>query len=739
MKAKPIAFYALALVILLSLLASFSIGQSLSYQAAPNSSILKPTIMAPTFNCPSGIRVQSNVVYSSNTVLDSAVCAFNILVKKNVVLQTNGSAIYVFGTFTNNGTVENLNGGAGGGACGSGSACGNQDNGDNGAATYSFTSGNVGGSGGNSVSNGYGRSGAGGAGAGSTANGTSGQSGSNGGEYAGGGGGGADLGPYANSGGNGGGYIEIFSNRFINNGVISVAGQNGNGGDKWPGGGGGGGFVYIEITTENPNYAQIGTIDAQGGNAGSVASGSCGYFSAGAGAGGGGAGVVNITTESGISIDSSGVDVNGGLGSGTSGCPYGDNGGNGEFIHSTLPPVPPPSGCTGPGRAYSETGGYCVFINSTYITTPYPDALSGSLEPSNGYTSSQPTTANQLTYEEQNAQWLLTCPIAPNPLYTADYFNTSKPQFISGNRCLASTNPLSTAIIVNTTVFWSYHTIANSTTKLTILNPGVLTVANLGYSGSVQLMNLSYAISNIYNTVSYIFKQPTTTSESGLWTWTLEFVNFSKLTSGQISSLSQKNREFPKPGSTFPYLEYYNSTNGCLYNYTYSESVDFKGISNQKIPIPVNLPYEFPQRIVFQNGSVAETSSTAQAGTGCAQWLFWDGGVYGGTGCSFSVNEISNSATFYYANTIQPGGHGCVVGDCGGGNSYVYTTTNDIKYANDYLVATASYEGFGAIGQVSSHWAFCSSYVSWLAVVGWEDVYPLDGSSDPLSAKYIHK
>ena len=708
LKAKPIAFYALALVILLSLLASFSTGQSLSYQAAPNSSILKPPIMTPTFSCPSGIRAQSNVVYSSNTVLSSDVCAFNITVKKNVVLQTNGYAIYALSIFTNNGTVENRNGGAGGTAY---SDAGGHGNGANGPDTSTLTGSLAGGNGGapfyQSFSVGitlaWGSGGGGGGGANATGGYNSSHSGnSQGGAYGGGGGAGGAWFGGGNNGANGGGYIEIYANRFINNNLITASGRNASGSANWAGGGGGGGFIYIEITTSIPKYAVLGNIDVNGGNAAGVTHNSyCG------GGGGGGGGVIKITTNYGVlpkqtyqgsSPIHPGLTSFGGSNSAevnNAGCTNGNSGSDGEISIINLPPVPPPSGCTGPGRAYSEKGGYCVFINSTYLTTPYPDALSGSLEPSNGYTSSQPTTANQLTYEEQNAQWLLTCPIAPNPLYTADYFNTSKPRFISGNRCLASTNPLSTAIIVNTTVFWSYHTIANSTTKLTILNPGVLTVANLGYSGSVQLMNLSYAISNIYNTESYIFKQPTTTSESGLWTWTLEFVNFSKLTSSQISSLSQKNRKFPKSGSTFPYLEYYNSTNDCLYNYTYSESVDFKGISNQKIPIPVNLPYEFPQRIVFQNGSVAETSSTAQAGTGCAQWLFWDGGVYGGTGCSFSVNEVSDSATFYYANTIQPSGHGCTVGDCGGGNSYVYTTTNDIKYANDYLVATASYEGFG--------------------------------------------
>ncbi len=714
LKAQAAVFYVLAVVISLSLLASFSIGQSASYTPAANYSVIKPAIMSTTFSCPSGVSAQSSVVYSKNTKLSSDVCAYNILVKKGVVLQTNGHSIYALDTFTNNGIVENRDGGSGGSAY---SDLSGHGNGGNGPDTSTFTGPLTGGAGGApfyqsfslGVTLAWGSGGGGGGGANADGGYNSSHTGnSQGGDYGGGGGAGGAWAGGGNNGANGGGYLEIYAHRFINNNLITVAGHNASGSAAWAGGGGGGGFVYIEITSENPNYIVLGNIDVNGGNAAGVSHSSyCG------GGGGGGGGVIEITTEynvlapttyTGFSQNYPGLTASGGSNSNevnNAGCSNGYAGGDGEIAITNMPPVPPPSGCTGPGKVYKEKEGYCVFVNSTDITTPYPDALGGSLEPYQSYTSAQPTTANQLNYEDQNAQWLLTCPIAPNPLYTADYFNTSEPQFISGNRCLATTNPLNTNIEINTTVSWSYNTIANSTTKLIITNPGVLTVSNLGYSGSVQMMNSSYAISNIYNTESYIFKQPPSSTESGVWTWTLEFVNFSKLTSSQISSLSQPNRKFPKDGSTFPYLEYYNSTNDCLYNYTYSESVDFKGISNQKIPIPVNLPYELPQRIVFQNGSVAETSNTATAGTGCAQWLFWDGGIYGGNQCSFNNNIklVSNSAKFYYANTIQPGGNGCIAGNCQGHYSYVYTA-NDVvngvnKYANDYLVATASYEGFG--------------------------------------------
>ncbi len=393
------------------------VASNLAYAINGNATI-QPPKMAPTLSCS---NPASAATFRSNAVLNSQVCAYYVYVDSGVTLQTNGYSIYALTEFVNNGIVENLNGGSGGGSCGSGDFCGSSGNGDNGPDTSSLTSKVAGGSGGNSASNSFGRAGAGGAGAGNNSAGSSGQSGSNGGNWGGGGGGGACLGPCAASGGNGGGYIEIYANRFINNGVISTNGTNGNG-NNWPGGGGGGGYIYLYITASIPSYVKLGNINANGGNGGSV-SGGCGFGSAAGGAGGGGGGVVNISLES--SIVNSGlvsegtysnsysgsnyaINAEGGFGSSYSGCPSGTSGGSGKITINELSPTPTPSGCLGPGKNYTEKNGYCVFLNTTYITTKYPDALGGSLESSQGYTSSQPTTANQLSYDEQNAQWLLT-------------------------------------------------------------------------------------------------------------------------------------------------------------------------------------------------------------------------------------------------------------------------------------------------------------------------------------------
>ena len=709
--------YLLVQLLVFSFIAHFSFAQSLP-AAATNSNVISPAIMTATFSCPNGQSAQNTVTYSSGstTTLSSDVCAYNVIVNNNAVLETNGYTIYALESFTNNGIVENRNGGAGGGSY---SDAGGNGDGGTGPDTSGLTGSLSGGSGGSSNYQsglcilpgdcaGWGSGGAGGGGA--NANGGQRQSdpsgGSSGGDYGGGGGGGGAFGGGGNNGANGGGYIEIYANRFINNGLISVAGHNASGSAAWAGGGGGGGYVYILITTENPTYAVLGSIDANGGNAATVASSTyCG------GGGGGGGGVVKIKTEPGILSPNSytsaygSVSVVGGSASSDSaGCENGSPGGNGIIDITNAPPVPPPAGCSGPADSYHEKYGYCVFVNSASISTPYPDAIGGTLEPVQSYTSSSPTTANELSYEQQNAQWLITCPLVPNALATANYFSTATPQFISGDRCLASTAPLSTKIVVNTTVSWAYNSIANSTTNINIENPGRLSVSNLGYAGETQLMNSSYAVSNLYNTESYIFDSLPTSNESGVWTWTFEFVNFSKLSSGQIASLSQKQREFPKPGSTFPYLQYYNTSTDCLYNYTYTESVDFKSIGNEQIPVPVNLPSLLPYRIKFANGTVSGTSTAKRADTNCAQWLFWDGNPNAFPSLcnsNLGINLVSRSAAFYYANAIQPGGSGCNLyivsgGNCIGSKSFVYTANDVVNgvniYANDYIVATASWE-----------------------------------------------
>ncbi|MCL5680108.1 MAG: hypothetical protein M1465_02085 [Candidatus Marsarchaeota archaeon] len=99
--------YLLVQLLVFSFIAHFSFAQSLP-AAATNSNVISPAIMTATFSCPNGQSAQNTVTYSSGstTTLSSDVCAYNVIVNNNAVLETNGYTIYALESFTNNGIVE---------------------------------------------------------------------------------------------------------------------------------------------------------------------------------------------------------------------------------------------------------------------------------------------------------------------------------------------------------------------------------------------------------------------------------------------------------------------------------------------------------------------------------------------------------------------------------------------------------------------------------------------------------
>lgn len=65
-----------------------------------------------------------SITYSSNTTLTQDVYATDLTINASVVVSTAGHTIYVCGTFTNNGTIQNNGGNGGNGGTGSGGAAG---------------------------------------------------------------------------------------------------------------------------------------------------------------------------------------------------------------------------------------------------------------------------------------------------------------------------------------------------------------------------------------------------------------------------------------------------------------------------------------------------------------------------------------------------------------------------------------------------------------------------------------
>ncbi len=94
-----------------------------------------------------------------------------------------------------------------------------------------------------------------------------------------------------------------------------------------------------------------------------------------------------------------------------------------------------------------------------------------------------PVTTNVISYDSQNAQWLITCPKAPNPTDTLEYLNSPNTQFIAGDECLTNSTPLSSKVCLNVIVNWSDTILANVILNVSGTNLANLSVSNLAYSG----------------------------------------------------------------------------------------------------------------------------------------------------------------------------------------------------------------------------------------------------------------
>lgn len=149
--------------------------------------------------------------------------------------------------------------------------------------------------------------------------------------------------------------------------------------------------------------------------------------------------------------------------------------------------------------------GLCLFANVTYDKTDYtgvagngqiellntgglptqrePDTnatnytdVEKSLQPMQipaalpGQQSVVPLIQSVLQDNNQNGQWLITCPVEPDPQNSSLYFTTDSNSYIGGNRCLANTAPLITIISLYTSVAWTQFSPAFAYTNFAVTN-----------------------------------------------------------------------------------------------------------------------------------------------------------------------------------------------------------------------------------------------------------------------------
>ncbi|MDE1870874.1 MAG: hypothetical protein KGI06_01390 [Candidatus Micrarchaeota archaeon] len=222
--------------------------------------------------------------------------------------------------------------------------------------------------------------------------------------------------------------------------------------------------------------------------------------------------------------------------------------------------------------------GFCTYVNTTVVETDYTSfAGSGQITslPPISLQSPTPLIETVLSDNQQNGQWLITCPVTPNSANTQLYFTTSANSFIGGNRCLADITPLLTPINLYTFVWWTPFTVALADNYYTISNIANGWVYDIAYSGQTQTSGgAKYNISNGYSTESYIFDQVPSSTQHGLWSWSAKYVNLKKT---DLTKL-QFTQEYDNLQLVIPFV--------CIYNYNYKVTSAIASINNTNISVP---------------------------------------------------------------------------------------------------------------------------------------------------------
>lgn len=250
---------------------------------------------------------------------------------------------------------------------------------------------------------------------------------------------------------------------------------------------------------------------------------------------------------------------------------------------------------------------------STSVTTNFPQAMhsfvTGPVAAQKGVT---PVISTVLQNNLNNAQWLLTCPLAPNPSNTMEYFTGAPSSFIIGSLCLANGNPLTTTVTVQVPVSWSFTTEAQAgDASLAFQNVGAGTVYNLAYSGTTNYQDTNAKdISNGYNTESYVFGLVPAQKQYGIWAWSAEYADLSHVSLSLDQTL---HLQLYEPGGSCQYnckttcgSSCNKNAQGCCsttcqtYTYTcnpatydYHVTVSNIALKNTNIPIPVVSPQQY--------------------------------------------------------------------------------------------------------------------------------------------------
>ncbi len=246
-----------------------------------------------------------------------------------------------------------------------------------------------------------------------------------------------------------------------------------------------------------------------------------------------------------------------------------------------LRPSPPPGNSGTP--QYSE-----IFYASDNFRTYYSE-MPGSISLGTSFKNYMPFTSQILSYNKDNASWLITCPDAPNPSNTQEYFQPIPNSFIAGDTCLITNPYIQTQIALIDAFSWSPSSLASTTASVSIDNIGQANVNNYAYSGDTQNLEGALNVSNGYDTNSYIFDYVPPSTQQGVWGWTTQFADLSNADLAKLQQQQTFNLYINQPEL------YSNTVNGvtttwywvCTYPYTYSFNSKIESIQNSNAPIPL--------------------------------------------------------------------------------------------------------------------------------------------------------
>jgi hypothetical protein len=253
-----------------------------------------------------------------------------------------------------------------------------------------------------------------------------------------------------------------------------------------------------------------------------------------------------------------------------------------------------------------------TFTSSTQFVTSGSDFVSGGAQEVNGAPSltNTPVISDVLQSNAGNAGWLITCPLAPNTVNTVEYFTIDPSGFTMGDTCLAPpAQDLTTTVYFNLSMSCSSTTLANSIPYFAFHDLAVGNAYSLAYSGTTNYMDRGVNdISNGYDTETYIFGQVPPSTQYGLWTWSADFADLSRINNEGEACTQLANGEYTCTQNPVDYLSFSemsesaylgpltescgsSSTVDCDYPYVYNVIANVVSITPTTIPVPSNTPY----------------------------------------------------------------------------------------------------------------------------------------------------